>query len=130
MVNKRYDVRQIYCNIDLTLTFNKVNSRTDIEKLIKLFGNKGNIYFVCKMNQKHSFSVNLAISSLCLTKQNSSGAIFLVFAAPGFSKLNLNILTELVEYTNFFDDTLQLFFMHFNNKSYYLVHNILRRFDG
>ena len=69
------------------------------------------------MNQKHSFSANLAIS-LCLTKQNSSGAIFLVFAAPGFSKLNLNIVTELVKYTNFFDDTLQLFFMHFNNKSY------------
>ena len=32
------------CNIELTSSFNKVNSRAHIEQLIELFGNKDNIF--------------------------------------------------------------------------------------
>ena len=33
-----------YCNIELISSFNKVNSRTHIEQLIELFGNKDSLF--------------------------------------------------------------------------------------
>ena len=54
---------KFYCNNELTASFNKVNSRTHIEQLIELFGNKDNIFQLQNESKTPIFSqVSLAFA--------------------------------------------------------------------